>query len=83
MTDATLGIPNEFFTSEELKLVSHHSKQIEEKRVMLRSNHNMRHKRSSIDINRKALYAIYERARKRWAESGSRHGKGSSEPVRN
>ena len=74
----TLGIPTPIFTSEEIRKIEENTQEIEWNQL------SGKRKRES-DKNRKVLYAIYERARKRYEcelEQRCRHGEDPSEPVR-
>ena len=58
----TLGIPTRIFTSEEIRKIEENTQEIEWNKLA------GKRKRES-DKNRKVLYAIYERARRRYEAS--------------
>lgn len=72
----TLGIPTRLFTPDEIRQIRENTEELEWNQL------NGKRKREG-DNNRKVLYAIYERARKRYeSEQRRNHGKDPSEPVR-
>ena len=60
----TLGIPTRIFTSEEIRKIEENTQEIEWNQLA------GKRRREATDKNRKVLYAIYERARRRYEELG-------------